>query len=361
MLTCLIAPVKPTHAAPAIPSSKTTVAIDLPAGIAADVFTLAAPYRVIVDAPDAASFAIIPDRPASALVRSMSVAPGPTGGSRVLIETSGPVEVTAADWAEPGATANQPPHTARLILSMQPMDATAFGTGTGSSLSDASTTAFQPDLLPPDLTPTFVQATAGSVANSPVPVKPALFDDIPLPGMPSTTSKAKPVVMIDPGHGGIDPGAIGPGKITEKTIVLAVATQLKSILESDGRYDVRMTRSSDVFIPLDKRVAESKHAQADLFISLHADTIDNASLARSVRGASVYTLSDKASNEEARIMAEKENAADLIAGLPQHTPESGDDVKPILFDLMARETAVFSKLTVAFGRRRAEQKAPARP
>lgn len=175
-----------------------------------------------------------------------------------------------------------------------------------------------------------------AVTAEPFTVKPSVFDD--------AVSPARPVIMIDPGHGGIDPGAIGPGKTTEKTIVLAVALQLKSALDALERYDVRLTRASDTFIPLDKRVALSKQAGAGIFISLHADTIDNANLARSIRGASIYTLSDKASNEEARIMAEKENAADLVAGLPQHTPESGGDVKPILFDLMARETAAFSKL-----------------
>lgn len=186
--------------------------------------------------------------------------------------------------------------------------------------------------------------TKSAATAEPVQVKPSLFDDTSpaSPGPPAT--KSKPVIMIDPGHGGIDPGAVGPGKITEKTIVLAVAREVKTVLDASGRYDVRLTRATDTFIPLDKRVALSKQAQADIFISLHADTIDNAHLARSIRGASVYILSDKASNEEARIMAEKENAADLVAGLPAHSPDSGDDIKPILFDLMARETATFSKL-----------------
>jgi len=181
-------------------------------------------------------------------------------------------------------------------------------------------------------------------AAEPIHVKPSVFDDTSPADPDPTATQAKPIIMIDPGHGGIDPGAIGPGKITEKAIVLAVAKETKAALVASGRYDVRLTRATDTFIPLDQRVALSKQSQADIFISLHADTIADAHLARSIRGASVYTLSDKASNEEARLMAEKENAADLVAGLPQPSPESGSDIKPILFDLMARETATFSKL-----------------
>ena len=166
-------------------------------------------------------------------------------------------------------------------------------------------------------------------------VKPALYDDAPRP---------KPRVMIDPGHGGLDPGAIGRTRTSEKSIVLAVARQLKAALESRGRYDVRLTRDSDVFIPLTKRVEMSVEAGSDLFISLHADAIDDASLANAIHGASIYTLSDKASDEQARLMAEKENAADLAAGGDVGSGEHADEVKGILFDLMVRETATFSHM-----------------
>jgi N-acetylmuramoyl-L-alanine amidase len=170
----------------------------------------------------------------------------------------------------------------------------------------------------------------------PVAVKPAVFDQSP--------ARTKPVIMIDPGHGGMDPGAVGRGKTTEKTVVLAVAKALKATLEHGGGYDVRLTRTSDVFVPLPKRVEMSVEARADLFISLHADAIDDKSLANAIRGASIYTLSDKASDEQARLMAEKENAVDRIAGLEHAHGDRSDELNGILFDLLARETASFSKV-----------------
>lgn len=167
------------------------------------------------------------------------------------------------------------------------------------------------------------------------PVKPAVFDEL---------VRTKPRVMIDPGHGGIDPGAVGRSRTAEKTIVLAVAKQLRATLLAKGRYDVTLTRESDAFIPLVKRVQMSVEANADIFISLHADAIDDPSLAHAIRGSSVYTLSDKASDEQARLMAEKENAADLAAGVDVALGDHGDETKGILFDLMARETATFSHM-----------------
>jgi N-acetylmuramoyl-L-alanine amidase len=168
------------------------------------------------------------------------------------------------------------------------------------------------------------------------PVKPAVFDEVVI--------RTKPRVMIDPGHGGLDPGAVGRSRTVEKNIVLAVAKQLKATLLAKGRYDVTLTRESDVFIPLVKRVQMSVEADADIFISLHADAIDDPSLAHAIRGSSVYTLSDKASDEQARLMAEKENAADLAAGVDVAAGDRGDEIKGILFDLMARETATFSHM-----------------
>jgi N-acetylmuramoyl-L-alanine amidase len=154
--------------------------------------------------------------------------------------------------------------------------------------------------------------------------------------------KAKPVIMIDPGHGGIDAGAVSASNILEKTVVLAVAKELGRQLAATGRYEVHMTRASDVFISLDQRLAASLAHGADLFISLHADSLAEASVAQTIRGATIYTLSERASDEQARRMAEKENASDLVAGLNVAEGEGGDEVKSILIDLMKRETANFS-------------------
>jgi N-acetylmuramoyl-L-alanine amidase len=142
----------------------------------------------------------------------------------------------------------------------------------------------------------------------------------------------KRIIVIDPGHGGPDPGAIGTRGTYEKHVTLAMAKELKRHLEQTGRYKVVLTRDRDIFLRLRDRVAFAREVQADLFMSIHADSIPDGS----ARGPSVYTLSEKASDREAADLAEKENKADVIAGLDlsHETPEVGS----ILIDLAQRET-----------------------
>ena len=144
-------------------------------------------------------------------------------------------------------------------------------------------------------------------------------------------SKSK-IIVLDPGHGGVDPGAIGIRGTYEKKIVLMAAKSIKEILAKSGRYNVILTRKSDRFIPLRKRVAIARHARADLFISLHADSIKNGA----VRGATVYTLSENASDREAAQLAERENKSDLIVGIDLDA--ESQEVTDILIDLVQRET-----------------------
>jgi N-acetylmuramoyl-L-alanine amidase len=142
----------------------------------------------------------------------------------------------------------------------------------------------------------------------------------------------KKLIVVDPGHGGVDPGAIGLSGIFEKTITLAAAKQLKSRLEATGRYRVQLTRERDLSLELAERREIARAAEADLFISLHADSIAN----KDVRGLSVYTLSEKASDREAEQLAEQENSADNIIGVDL-THES-QEVRHILVDLAQRES-----------------------
>lgn len=121
---------------------------------------------------------------------------------------------------------------------------------------------------------------------------------------PTTTQH---IIVIDPGHGGKDPGCIGKGGTQEKTLVLSVAKKLKKQLDAAG-YKTFLTRSSDTFLKLADRAEFAEKKRADLFISLHA----NANPSKNVKGFSVYTLSEKASDEEAQKLAESENAADKI-------------------------------------------------
>ncbi|HRQ82044.1 MAG TPA: N-acetylmuramoyl-L-alanine amidase, partial [Azospirillaceae bacterium] len=146
-----------------------------------------------------------------------------------------------------------------------------------------------------------------------------------------------PVVVIDPGHGGADPGAIGVGGVYEKDITLAAARELRRQLQAAGRYQVKLTRDSDVFIRLRDRVAIGREAGADLFISLHADALGS----EQVRGLSIYTLSTKASDREAEMLAAKENRADAIVGMDLSA--ENQLVASILIDLAQRDTMNQSK------------------
>lgn len=145
------------------------------------------------------------------------------------------------------------------------------------------------------------------------------------------TINKKKIIVLDPGHGGKDPGAIGYSGVYEKNITLAMAKELKVILEKEG-YKVHLTRSTDIFIPLRDRVKIARKYNADLFMSIHADSAVN----RSAKGLSVYTLSETASDKEAAALAERENKADVVAGL--NLLEHSKEVSDILINLAQRET-----------------------
>jgi N-acetylmuramoyl-L-alanine amidase len=139
-------------------------------------------------------------------------------------------------------------------------------------------------------------------------------------------------VAIDAGHGGRDPGAISRSGLYEKHVTLAFARELRDRLLALKRYRVVLTRNRDVFIPLRGRMAIARTAGADLFLSLHADKADNPA----TRGLSVYTLSEQASDAEAAALAERENNADLVAGI--NLRRQPPDVRNILIDLAQRDT-----------------------
>jgi len=142
--------------------------------------------------------------------------------------------------------------------------------------------------------------------------------------------------MLDPGHGGVDSGTISPSGALEKDVVLAFAFELKKKLEASGKVDVAMTRQDDTFVPLGDRVRIARDQAADLFVSIHADSVRQ----NDVRGATIYTLSDRASDQEAAALADKENASDAVAGLD--LDRQTDEVSDILIDLTRRETKNFS-------------------
>jgi N-acetylmuramoyl-L-alanine amidase len=157
------------------------------------------------------------------------------------------------------------------------------------------------------------------------------------PPPPARSPDSRPLIMLDPGHGGIDPGARTSAGVLEKDVVFAFTRRLKTRLEATGRYRVLSTRDTDVFVALDERVRLARTARADLLISIHADSI---SAAPHVRGFTVYTVADRASDEESARLAESENKADQAAGLEPSA--ATEEVADILQDLTKRETKAFS-------------------
>ncbi len=168
----------------------------------------------------------------------------------------------------------------------------------------------------------------------------------PPPDLPSfrQTAPYHPVIVIDAGHGGVDPGALALNGQFEKDLTLQIAKRLAGVLIATGRYDVKLTRSTDIFIPLRERVAIARAYKGDLFISLHADSHAKSTM----HGATVYTLSDQASDKEAAMLAESENRADILAGLDAAGKD--DSIASILSTMSYRATLNhgkdFSRLVV---------------
>ena len=171
----------------------------------------------------------------------------------------------------------------------------------------------------------------------------AELEALPPPPAPPKAPQGdrRPVIVLDPGHGGIDTGAIGVGQVVEKDLVFTFARELKAKLEKAGHYRVVMTREHDTFVSLSDRVKLAQAQGASLFVSIHADTLVGSANA-DVRGLTVYTISDRASDAESARLAEKENMADAVAGLdPNEDPE---EIAGILGELTVRETKVYSNL-----------------
>jgi N-acetylmuramoyl-L-alanine amidase len=187
--------------------------------------------------------------------------------------------------------------------------------------------------LPAAPSPRPPPALATPALAAPTPPRVAAVTPLP-PGVrpsPRRPERAH-VVALDAGHGGVDPGTIGMGGIFEKNITLPTVFELRRQLEATGHYKVVLTRNQDIFVPLRERVAIARGAGAELFISIHADSIRN----RDTRGASVYTLSETASDAEAAALAAKENRADIIAGV--NLAHENKEVTSILIDLAQRES-----------------------
>lgn len=154
----------------------------------------------------------------------------------------------------------------------------------------------------------------------------------PLAKIPESKPKPPRLIMIDPGHGGKDPGCIGLKGTYEKQVTLDICQRIARALEGRTDMQVKLTRSTDEFLPLPERVARAREAHADLFVSIHADSAPD----KQARGLSVYSLSSKGSDQFARELAKRENSVDEVGGVDLH--DTAPDVAEILMDLTARHT-----------------------
>ncbi len=294
----------------------TRLVFDLSEPVSVSGHVLAAPDRVVVDLPEV-SFKIDPGK-------GQGVAPAKTGNrrnqigqmqgakpllgavaayrfglvaaakSRIVIDLTHPVRIHRL-LSEP----QQGGKGARLVIELAKIERSQF-------LAEAAKSAQSKPLMSSQPTPT---------------VEPS----------------ALPVVVLDAGHGGIDTGANAPNGVLEKDIVFDFTRNLAARLEMGGKVKVILTRDTDVFVALGERVRRARAVGAALFISVHADTLSNDG---SVSGATVYTVSDRASDAEAARVAEKENQSDILGGLDGS--EDQGDVSDILFDLTRRETRAYS-------------------
>lgn len=244
------------------------------------------------------------------LVRKLSFALPDAASGRLDLETSRPAVVRKMFLIPPSGNGNY-----RLVVDLE-----------ATSLTSAARAPIAAGALPP---------TAAPVPPPPRPaVTPASLPEIKPEAAPARKERhpGKPIVVIDAGHGGVDPGATSVSGAYEKNIVLALAQDVKAALDRDGKVTAVLTRDRDIFIPLRERVAIARAANADLFMSLHADTVTDPD----IRGLSVYTLSQTASDAEAQALADKENKSDIVAGIDfsNESPE----VTNILIDLVQRES-----------------------
>lgn len=277
---------------------QTRFVVDLTQKVDIRAFTLANPYRVVVDMPQV-SFQFPPKTGelGRGLVKAFRFGLMMQGGSRMVLDLTRPARIERAYGLDAGN--GQP---ARLVLDLAAVDRDAFMRNLAL------------DSRPPDV-----------LARQP-------------PRAPDAKVDPRPLVVLDPGHGGIDNGTRAASGELEKTIVLEFSQQLRDQIEKLGKYRVAMTRSDDTFVPLGERVALARSRQAALFISIHADALARGD--GDAQGATIYTLSETASDAASARLAEAENRADVIAGLDLSTEP--DDVAGILYDLARRETKTFS-------------------
>ena len=285
---------------------QTRFILDLDKTIQFRAFAIADPYRVVVDLPQV-DFRLSNGAGANGrgLVKAFRYGLVMPGGSRIVFDLTGPARISNSHVLD--AANGQPP---RLVLEFEEVDRASFAQAMAAESR-------------PELRPAIADAAEITAAR-----------EAPAAAAPADP---RPVIVIDPGHGGIDNGTQS-GNENEKSLVLAFGLALRDRIEKGGKYRVVMTRTDDTFIPLDDRVRIARNQSAALFVSIHADALPRRE--GDAQGATIYTLSDRASDAEAERLAEAENRADAIGGV--NLTAEPTEVADILIDLAQRETRTFS-------------------
>jgi len=308
-------------------ANKTRFVIDISHNIEFRIFTLSDPYRVVIDLPEI-GWRLPVDVVQQTLKRKNSLISNfrygyfRSGLSRVVLDTDRPVRIMSAFLMPPSGG-----KTYRLVVDLARTSRKQF----------LFTLKNSKKIIEKSIPGPVVKLNNKPLATAPISKKTKTSHS---KANSQKSDTIRPVIVIDPGHGGIDPGSTS-GRVFEKHITLAAAKAIQKHLRKLGRYRVFLTRRNDKFIRLRKRIAIAKDRRANLFISLHADAIKN----RRIRGVSVYTLSEKASDKEAADLARKENKADIIAGadLSDNSPVVSD----ILISLAQRDTMNASSIFAA--------------
>ncbi len=309
-------------------AKQTRFILDLDRKIDLRAFALANPYRVVLDIPQV-TFNLTPGigTQGRGLIKAFRYGLVMPGGSRIVFDLSGPAKIEKSYVLD--AENGQP---ARLVVELAAVDRAAFAAASAEASSirapaaQSSSSQAAPDMseIATAKLRAAIIADASASAN--------------LAGAAPKSDDTRPLIVLDPGHGGIDNGAQTTSGESEKTLVLDFAQALRERLEKSGKYRVVLTRSDDTFIPLADRVEIARRERAALFVSIHADSLPKNE--GDAQGATIYTLSDRASDDEAAKLAETENKADAIAGI--NLTEEPTDVADILIDLTQRETRAFS-------------------
>jgi N-acetylmuramoyl-L-alanine amidase len=320
--------------------------LDLSASTQFAVVSLDNPERIAVDVKAASvSLSGPPIVSGNGLIAGATTALAEDGRARTELMLSQPATVQQAYVLDP--IGDQP---ARLVVDLIPTTDADFKARAAADLANSqarggNTAAASDSVSAPSGSlvsasdPSAVAPSSDSASSSAAPASEAVLPNVSLrPSRPvaaPTTPIApgsRPLIVIDPGHGGIDNGASAPNGIHEKDITLAFGLQLRDLLVKSGRFDVAMTRDDDTYLSLNERVDLARQNKADLFISLHADTFQEAD----IRGASVYTLDEHATDILDKVLADGENRADIVAGYVQ--PDTKPAAVDFLVDLMRRQT-----------------------